>query len=406
MKKLLLFATMLLCLAACKPQGFTVNGTINGDNVNGNAVLSCFDLSGNETTIAESPVKDGKFLFKGSVESPVLVRVTADLNTVAREDSTYDYSKLLFHDFYLENSDITYTADLATHPAMTYDESRKEVKPVVKGSATQDLYDEYKDQCKNINAELSVLDTRYSNEYLIPYFDHTGDPAEVEKVGMEIAKKTNELNDSLDVIKEAFIIKHPESVVSQDLFIFPFQMSVSMTSEQLKKEYSALEPFMKKRSDYAQIDTLVRRVEKLAMGEKCPDVMFQNLNGEQVSLHSLIPEGKLVMLEFWASWCGPCRGEIPHLRDIYAKYKDKNFEVISVSVDDSEENWKKAVSEENMSWIQLRDTAGFSLNSTAYKVFNVSGVPSCTMLDEQGRFLKVNMRGAYLDLFMKEHYGF
>ena len=120
-----------------------------------------------------------------------------------------------------------------------------------------------------------------------------------------------------------------------------------------------------------------------------------------MKLSSYIPEGKIAMLEFWASWCGPCRAEIPHLKHIHKKYPE--FDIISVSVDDNDQEWKKAVKEEKMDWTQLRDVS--MMNGNAMNLYGVMGVPCCIILDEQGRFFKTDMRGPYLDAFLRDYYG-
>ena len=86
------------------------------------------------------------------------------------------------------------------------------------------------------------------------------------------------------------------------------------------------------------------------------------------------------MPEFWASWCAPCRGEIPHLRHIYELCEDGNFNMISISLDQKETDWKKAVQEENMIWAQLNDPLGFE--GPVRKDYRVNGVPFCLILDK------------------------
>lgn len=140
---------------------------------------------------------------------------------------------------------------------------------------------------------------------------------------------------------------------------------------------------------------------KLAIGEPYIDIVLLNTKGEKVMLSSLVPKDKYVMLEFWASWCGPCRGEIPHLVKVHNKYKD--FEIISISVDAKENDWQKAMKEEGMVWTQLRNPGG--LEGDVKEKYNILGVPTCLLLDKEGNFYKSNMRGAYLDEFLVETYG-
>ena len=137
------------------------------------------------------------------------------------------------------------------------------------------------------------------------------------------------------------------------------------------------------------------------IGEKYKDVEVLDRNGQTVRLSSLIPEGEYVMLEFWASWCGPCRAEIPHLRKVHEKYKD--FAIVSISVDEKESEWQKALKEEKMDWTQGRMEGG--IYGEAAQQYHIMSVPMCLILDKEGRFYKSNVRGAYLDAFLEDLYA-
>ena len=140
----------------------------------------------------------------------------------------------------------------------------------------------------------------------------------------------------------------------------------------------------------------------MAVGTKYSDIELVNPDGKKVKLSEYVPEGKYVMLEFWASWCGPCRGEIPHLREVYKEYKDKGFEIVSISIDRKDQDWKKAMKEENMVWTQLNDPGEFEGPVT--QVYNIMGVPTCILLDKEGHIFKTDMRGAQLDAVLEEIY--
>ena len=173
------------------------------------------------------------------------------------------------------------------------------------------------------------------------------------------------------------------------------------TAEEIAQFVAILEPEWKGTRRFSALEEAAENASRLAVGEKYVDAEFYDLDGNKVMLSSLVPEGRITMLEFWASWCGPCRGEIPHLKHIHKKYPE--FDIISISVDDSVDEWKKAVREENMDWIQLRDVS--MMDGNAMKLYGVMGIPCCIILDEQGRFFKTNMRGAYLDAFLRDYYG-
>lgn len=146
--------------------------------------------------------------------------------------------------------------------------------------------------------------------------------------------------------------------------------------------------------------TAASAARPLAVGQKYKDIDVLDRNGKTVKLSSMIPENEYVMLEFWASWCGPCRGEIPHLRKIHDKYKD--FAIVSISLDEKDSEWQKAMKEENMSWTQGRIEGG--IYGAYVKEYNIQAIPMCLILDKEGRFYKTNMRGAYLDVFLDDLY--
>lgn len=108
------------------------------------------------------------------------------------------------------------------------------------------------------------------------------------------------------------------------------------------------------------------------------------------------------MLEFWASWCGPCRGEIPHLKHVNKILGDK-FNMISISIDAKDSDWKRALTEEQMPWAQLVDNGGFK--GPVSEVYKVMGVPHCIILDKQGKMIYAGLRGAQLDLVLSRLYG-
>lgn len=137
-----------------------------------------------------------------------------------------------------------------------------------------------------------------------------------------------------------------------------------------------------------------------AIGNHYIDGTVVTPEGKQVKLSSLIKKGEYTMLEFWASWCRPCRQEIPHLKKVHEKYKD--FNIISISVDERDADWKKAMAKEGMTWTQVRNPEGFG--GMVMGEYGINGIPACLILDKDGNFYKTNMRGAYLDAFLFDYY--
>ena len=133
-----------------------------------------------------------------------------------------------------------------------------------------------------------------------------------------------------------------------------------------------------------------RRENKLRMMEGQPAPLFTcpTPDGEEIGPETF--KGKILLMDFWASWCGPCRGEVPNQKETYAKYKDKGVEFLSVSVDKSEEAWRKAMEEEQMEWPQaLAPKAG----AEVMDLYQFSGIPFILLLDQEGKIVAKHLRG-------------
>ena len=137
-------------------------------------------------------------------------------------------------------------------------------------------------------------------------------------------------------------------------------MYVRITPEQITELEGLVNKAWPNTAKAEEFNKMAEVGKRIAMGAKYPDIELTNKEGKKVKLSEYVPEGKYVMLEFWASWCGPCRAEIPHLREVYKEYKDKGFEIVSISIDRKDEDWKKAMKEENMVWTQLNDPGAVS----------------------------------------------
>lgn len=138
---------------------------------------------------------------------------------------------------------------------------------------------------------------------------------------------------------------------------------------------------------------------KIAVGTEILDFTAEYLSGDTVSLNELQQEKSLVLLEFWASWCGPCRVEIPHMKEAYERFKDKGFEIVSFTIDDSKDDWELASEEEELPWPNL----GMGQEAEAATKYSVTGVPANYLFDARtGMIIALNLRGHKLDEVLEE----
>lgn len=142
----------------------------------------------------------------------------------------------------------------------------------------------------------------------------------------------------------------------------------------------------------------VKRIRGISVGDVAPDFSLNSPEGEQVALSSL--RGKYVLLDFWASWCGPCRKENPNVVRLYEQYKNKNFEIYGVSLDRDKDAWLKAIKDDNLTWVHGSDLKYWS--SDVAVQYGVNGIPATYLLDQEGRVIAKNLRGIALEKKLEE----
>lgn len=126
-------------------------------------------------------------------------------------------------------------------------------------------------------------------------------------------------------------------------------------------------------------------------------IFVTDMNGNKVKLSDYVGKGKYVLVDFWATWCGPCMREMPTLKRVYDKYKGENFEIVGVSVDDDVEAWKKTVKAKGMDWIQLHDS-----DKSAGRYYKVNSIPFTLLFDKSGNIINSNLRGDFLERELKK----
>jgi peroxiredoxin len=143
---------------------------------------------------------------------------------------------------------------------------------------------------------------------------------------------------------------------------------------------------------------VVQSMVATTIGQPAPEIKLPSPDGKEIALSSL--RGKVVLIDFWASWCGPCRKEMPNVVKAYSKYKSKGFEIFGVSLDQDKDRWIEAIAKDGITWPQVSDLKQW--NSQVVKLFNIQGIPYTVLLDKEGNILAKNLRGEDLEKKLAE----
>lgn len=396
MKKYLFLAAIALSAMACKQQatdGFVIDGTLSGSKAE-NAIVKLYDASDMNMTVVDSAVvsKDGKFQLKGKVEEPAMYQMQIEL----ADPSLSEQDRMLAYAFYIENAPMTFTADVETMPTVFYIPGRKTVNPVITGSPTQVLNEQFNEQMADKENRLSELGEKQAKLY----YDSEERTDSIIAEAIRLQREIDALHKACDAARVDFIHKNAASIIALDQAGI-LAYSDELTAAELDEVLKVLEPSWNGKSRFDALKQQMETKKNMALGSVIPDSEFASTDGKTVSLHSILPKEGYTLVEFWASWCSPCRAEIPHLKQVVAKYPA--FHIISLSVDDDDAAWKKALEQEKPSWTQLRCPDGFQ--GIANKVYGIMGVPACFLVDAEGKIIKCSARGSVLDMVLEELYG-
>ena len=345
MRKLLLsIVAASMTLAACNAQsGYKVTGTVEG-MPDGKAIIATVNGSSLDT-LAKADVKNGSFEFTGNVSEPTgaYIMVIGQRGAIP---------------FMLEN--ITVNAGQA---GLT-----------VTGSEGQKIYDQF----MAINATAQQEAMKLQQEYQAA----NGDQAKIQAIQEAYAKLMTDAQ-----AKETELIKaNPDSYVST--FVIVSGMG-QMEYEQLKERYNLLGEKAKASAQGKAIAAQIAKLESTAIGQIAPNFTITTPEGESISLYDI--KGKVKLIDFWASWCGPCRGENPHVVEIYKEYHPKGLEIFGVSLDNNKEAWVKAIADDGLVWKHGSDLKGWQ--SAPAQLYSVSGIPHTVLLDENNKIIAKNLRG-------------
>jgi|GEM_PF-2139815 peroxiredoxin len=333
-------------------KGFTIHGNIK--NLRSDSVYLYNTLT---NKIISAPVSNNRFLFIGEVFYPEMYQVY------------YDSKMNLFTNIFLENSEINLTGSL---------DSVKNI--IVEGSRSQDEFLIYRNTTRPLSQKANFIDNAITEAQ--------------EKNNEETADILQTQFDSVShlILEKAFsyAIEDRNSVI---LPYITFMASLNAPdSVFIEKIFNIMDKALLNNPRIEGIRNLLRDFQKTAIGKNAPDFEMKSFNGDVIKLSAY--RSKIVLLDFWASWCQPCIEKFPELLEAQNKYGASNLQIISFSIDKNKEAWVKALNKYKLPWPQVVDLAG--VDGPTPKDYGIIFIPTSLLIDKEGKIAAKNLRGRKL----------
>ena len=268
--------------------------------------------------------------------------------------------------FFSENNDVTIVGDIEDHSNIQ-----------VTASYAQQLVNEYDKENKKFYDQLRELGKNYE------IAAQAKDEAAMEKIYNEY----DQVEKNQTSYRNLFIAKNYSSFVS----------SYILYNNRLNYELNELEDFVNhfnisQDNEFSKLlNEYILKLKRVNVGEPYLDFTQETPEGYLLSLSELVGKSKLLLVDFWASWCGPCRAENPNVVAVYKEYHEKGFDVLGVSLDMKKENWIKAIEDDGLIWHNVSDLKYW--NNAAAQDYAISSIPSNILIDENGTIIAKNLRG-------------
>lgn len=362
MKKITSLFCLLLGMAltvSAAPVDFAVSGS-GLAKYNGKKFMVRPVSLGEAAILDSAVVTNGQFTMKGQLEAPRLCTIfTTDPNLPLRANIVL-------------GDDQPATVTVSEEGELT-----------VKGGSRQALFGRYDE----LFAQAAIPTHEQLNQKYTEYSSATTSAERRAELELEL----NEVQERQRALLKNFAIDHSDNVVGAYFFA---QSYTYFTKDELQQLYSKMTPEFSNDPLAAKPLASLKAASLREAGRQYADFTMPDTAGVERKLSDYIGEGKYVLVDFWASWCAPCRAEMPNVKSLYAKYHDRGFEVVGVSLDNRRDSWLKAIKQLGLPWPQLSDLKGWEC--VASNLYGVDGIPCTLLIGPDGKIIGDKLRGELL----------
>lgn len=352
MKRFFLFAIMaiMLCLGACKQDGYKISGTVNGGQDGDTVVLVSMTFD----TIQTAIIKNGEFVFKGTQDTAQICYIIWS----SKDNPEIAIGTIMAH----ENGNITVKLDTDDN-----------VPSEISGTKANDAL------CALNKAEQAI-----NNEAKLIY-ETINDTSSTEEAQIEAQSKINDLEERMIELYKSFITENIQNVAGQTYLT---QFAMMLPDEFVIEQIETLPADF----TFKGLDALRETYDVIAstaVGKPFKDIKANTPEGDELSVSDVAKNAKVLMIDFWASWCGPCRAEMPNVKATYDMYHSQGFEIIGISLDQDASDWKQAIADLGMTWPQISDLKGWMCDGCS--IYGIRSIPA-TILIKDGKIVARNLR--------------
>jgi thiol-disulfide isomerase/thioredoxin len=351
MNKVLFYLLAVLTLYSCGAKDFTIEGVVSDKGLNGSKIYVKERINREWTVLDSSTIENNKFVFKG----------VCDTAQIAYLVYVYPTDNKVRQAFVLENGKLTVAIDSTGFIT-------------IGGTPQNDLFQTYQNEKNAFNKKAEA------------FYKANNDSTKTPEQSLAFAKEEEKLTKEEVSIDKKFATDHVNTLVGTHVFMNSFY---GMTIDEKEAIVTLMNDVTKSVKRIQEIMADIATEKKTAVGSHFADIKLPTLKGDSLALSGLVGKTDFVLVDFWASWCGPCMHFLPDLKAFYAKHKGTQLEILGVSLDDDREAWEGTIRNKQMTWKQISDLKGWKCEGS--RTYAINSIPATVLIDRSGKIVGRNL---------------